>query len=127
MLNMLNVLHVDLGPLPTVLLLPVLILILSDDSDLLRAGGPRVKLVPEPIARELACELEPNHARAETQHLRVVGEDRALDAERVVRCHGADAGHLVGRNGDAEAWALAGVHSKCGSVSTPVYAGLVDR
>lgn len=102
---MLNMLHVDLGLLPSLplSLLLTLILILPNDSHFLGTGRASVELVPEPVAGELSRQLETDHARSKAEHLGIVGEDGTLDGEGVVGCHGADAGDFVGGDGDAEA------------------------
>lgn len=98
--------HLTLSASLTILLLLTLNLILPNDSDLLGTSASRVKDVAEPLLGQSAGQLQANDARTETQHLGVVGENGALDAEAVVCCHGADGGDFVGGDGDAEAWVL---------------------
>jgi hypothetical protein len=49
-----------------------------------------------------AGQFQPHHLLPEAQHLRVVGEHRALHGEAVVSGDGADSGHLVGADRNAE-------------------------
>ena len=80
-------------------------LVVADALDLGRAGAARVEAVREPVGGELLGQLDADDALAEAEHLGVVGQDGALDGERVVGRHGADARHLVGGDGDAQAGA----------------------
>src|SRR5699024_7262138 len=62
-----------------------------------------VELVVAPLAGQTPGQLQADDALAETQNLGVVAENAAFDGIAVVRGDGADAGHLVGRYGNAEA------------------------
>src|SRR6478736_5777728 len=61
-----------------------------------------VERVGQPLGREPPGELQADDALAHGEHLAVVGQDRTLHAERVVRDRGSDARHLVGRDRDAD-------------------------
>src|SRR5690606_5833636 len=65
-------------------------------------GRRRVEDVAEPLPGQPAGQLDPDHPLPEAEHLGVVAEHRTLHRERVVRGHGADPGHLVGADRDAE-------------------------
>ena len=65
----------------------------------------RVEFVAEPFAGQPTGQLDADHALPEAQHLRVVAQDRPLHREAVVGGDGADAGHLVGADRDAQSGA----------------------
>lgn len=80
-----------------------LLLVVADGLDLGGGGALGVEAVGEPVEGELLGELNANDALAEAEDLSVVAEDGALDGEGVVGGHGANAGNLVGGDGNSEA------------------------
>lgn len=77
-------------------------LVVGDGLNLGGRGALRVEAVGEPFVGELLGQLDADDALAEAEDLRVVAEDGALHGEGVVSGHGADAGDLIGGNGDTE-------------------------
>ena len=65
------------------------------------------KLGFQPDLHDHAGQLAANHARAQGEHIRVVVLAAHLRGEAVGADHAADALHLVGRQGDADARAAA--------------------
>ena len=78
-------------------------LVVADGLDLGSGTALGVEAVLEPVDSQLLGELDADDALAHAEDLGVVGQDGALDGEGVVGCHGADAGNLVGGDGDAQA------------------------
>lgn len=75
---------------------------LHNSINLLRARALRVKLVPNPLLGQPPRELNTHNALTHAENLSVVAEDGPLNAEGVMRSHGPDARHLVGRDGYTE-------------------------
>ena len=85
------------------LLASELALVVTDDLHLRGGGAARVEAVRQPLGSELLSQFDTDDTLAEAEHLSVVALDRALNAERIVGGHGADTGHLVRGDGDAQA------------------------
>lgn len=61
-----------------------------------------IKSIVQPIQSQLLGQLNTNNPLPKTQDLGIVTQDSALNGKGVVGSHGANAGHFVGGNGDAE-------------------------
>ena len=70
--------------------------------DLFRTRALRIKLVAQPLLGQAPRQLKADYPLAHAQHLRIVAQHAALDAEAVVGRDGADALDLVGGDGYAE-------------------------
>lgn len=77
-------------------------LVVGDGLDLGSGAALGVEAVVEPVGGQLLGQLNADDTLAHAEDLGVVAEDGALHGEGVVGSHGADAGHLVGGDGDAE-------------------------
>jgi hypothetical protein len=71
------------------------LLMIGNRLHLGRTRTRRIKFIPQPLLRQPAGKLESNDALAHAENLRIVGQDGALDAEGIVRGHGADSRDLV--------------------------------
>ena len=81
----------------------MLLLVLINYSDLLRARTSRIKSVSNPLFNQLLRHFCTHNPLSHTQHLRVITQHAPFHTVRVVRRDGSDAGDLVSADGDAQA------------------------
>ncbi|EAL93398.1 uncharacterized protein AFUA_2G11030 [Aspergillus fumigatus Af293] len=77
-------------------------LVVGDGLDLGGRGALGVEAIGEPFVGELLGQLNADDTLAEAEDLRVVAEDGTFHGERVMSGHSADAGDLIGGDGDTQ-------------------------